>query len=285
MDETSLIIRYSWPHETSAVSNLAAVQLQNHAKCFFASLARGSVGVYEAQRVFLTLKCISLCADIEEKGVRMKLTVIDTPGFGDQINNENWYATILLSLHWIYKQLNIKIVSNQKPLPFSLLFLFSISLSSSSSHALGAPLTIGSFYPSNPFFSSCVYPSLPFPLLPHRSLNPSLPWTSWRPIMKFINDQYEAYLQEEININRKKRIPDSRVHCCIYFIPPTGHWWGHMQTWLNIDMRTQVYSSWTHAVKKACILILPSLSNKTLECYQCCHQLPFKWETTQRWTL
>lgn len=47
---------------------------------------------------------------------------------------------------------------------------------------------------------------------------------SWLPIMKFINDQYEAYLQEEINIDRKKRIPDSRVHCCIYFIPPTGHW-------------------------------------------------------------
>lgn len=33
-----------------------------------------------------------LCLDIEEKGVRMKLTVIDTPGFGDQINNENWWA-------------------------------------------------------------------------------------------------------------------------------------------------------------------------------------------------
>ncbi|TVB12444.1 Septin-9 [Bagarius yarrelli] len=28
--------------------------------------------------------------NIEEKGVRMKLTVIDTPGFGDHINNENW---------------------------------------------------------------------------------------------------------------------------------------------------------------------------------------------------
>lgn len=28
---------------------------------------------------------------IEEKGVKMKLTVIDTPGFGDQINNENWW--------------------------------------------------------------------------------------------------------------------------------------------------------------------------------------------------
>lgn len=29
---------------------------------------------------------------IEEGGVKMKLTVIDTPGFGDQINNENWYV-------------------------------------------------------------------------------------------------------------------------------------------------------------------------------------------------
>ncbi|KAG3268394.1 septin 9 [Ictidomys tridecemlineatus] len=30
-------------------------------------------------------------------------------------------------------------------------------------------------------------------------------------------------LQEEVNINRKKRIPDTRVHCCLYFIPATGH--------------------------------------------------------------
>lgn len=28
---------------------------------------------------------------IEEKGVRLKLTITDTPGFGDQINNESWY--------------------------------------------------------------------------------------------------------------------------------------------------------------------------------------------------
>ncbi|MEQ2200036.1 Septin-9, partial [Xenoophorus captivus] len=87
------------------------------------------------ERIPKTIEIKSISHDIEEKGVRMKLTVIDTPGFGDQINNEN----------------------------------------------------------------------------------------CWQPIMKFINDQYEAYLQEEININRKKRIPDSRVHCCIYFIPPTGH--------------------------------------------------------------
>jgi hypothetical protein len=37
---------------------------------------------------------------IEEGGVKMKLTVIDTPGFGDQINNENWYESALDALPW-----------------------------------------------------------------------------------------------------------------------------------------------------------------------------------------
>ncbi|XP_031421548.1 neuronal-specific septin-3-like [Clupea harengus] len=76
-----------------------------------------------------------LSAVIEEKGVKMKLTVIDTPGFGDQINNEN----------------------------------------------------------------------------------------CWEPIVSYVNEQYEMYLREELHVNRKRRIPDSRVHCCIYFLPATGH--------------------------------------------------------------
>ncbi|XP_037118649.1 septin 9b isoform X4 [Syngnathus acus] len=102
---------------------------------FKSKVSRKSVEPDAGDRIPKTVEIKSISHDIEEKGVRMKLTVIDTPGFGDQINNEN----------------------------------------------------------------------------------------CWQPIMKFINDQYEAYLQEEINIDRKKRIPDSRVHCCIYFIPPTGH--------------------------------------------------------------
>ncbi|XP_067315606.1 septin 9b isoform X2 [Pseudorasbora parva] len=102
---------------------------------FKSKVSRRSVMTTEEERIPKTIEIKSISHDIEEKGVRMKLTVIDTPGFGDQINNEN----------------------------------------------------------------------------------------CWQPIMKFINAQYEQYLQEEINIDRKKRIPDSRVHCCIYFIPPTGH--------------------------------------------------------------
>ncbi|NWI44588.1 SEPT9 protein, partial [Picathartes gymnocephalus] len=102
---------------------------------FKSKISRKSVQPTAEERIPKTIEIKSITHEIEEKGVRMKLTVIDTPGFGDHINNEN----------------------------------------------------------------------------------------CWQPIMKFINDQYEKYLQEEININRKKRIPDTRVHCCIYFIPATGH--------------------------------------------------------------
>ena len=72
---------------------------------------------------------------IEEQGVRLKLTVTDTPGFGDQVNNDK----------------------------------------------------------------------------------------CWEPIAEFVNEQFDRYLNEEVSINRKKVIPDTRVHCCLYFIPPTGH--------------------------------------------------------------
>lgn len=72
---------------------------------------------------------------IEEKGTRLRLTVTDTPGFGDQINNEN----------------------------------------------------------------------------------------CWLPILEYINEQYEKYLSEEQSVTRKKHIPDTRVHCCLYFVPPSGH--------------------------------------------------------------
>jgi len=46
---------------------------------------------------------------------------------------------------------------------------------------------------------------------------------SWEPILKYIQEQYDKYLIEETSIKRKPRVPDSRVHCCLYFIAPTGH--------------------------------------------------------------
>lgn len=48
---------------------------------------------------------------------------------------------------------------------------------------------------------------------------------SYKPIVKYINEQFEKYLQEELKINRSTNlsIEDSRVHCCLYLLPPTGH--------------------------------------------------------------
>uniref|UniRef100_A0A673BCP0 Septin-type G domain-containing protein n=1 Tax=Sphaeramia orbicularis TaxID=375764 RepID=A0A673BCP0_9TELE len=102
---------------------------------FKSKVSRKSCAPDYEEKISKTVKLHSVSHLIEEKGVKMKLTVIDTPGFGDQINNDN----------------------------------------------------------------------------------------CWEPIVKYVNEQYEKYLREELHINRKRRIPDTRVHCCIYFIPATGH--------------------------------------------------------------
>ncbi|KAI9360676.1 Septin-type guanine nucleotide-binding (G) domain-containing protein [Pilaira anomala] len=72
---------------------------------------------------------------IEENGVRLRLNIVDTPGYGDQVNNEN----------------------------------------------------------------------------------------CWEPIIKFIKDQHSAYLRKELTARRERYIVDTRVHCCLFFITPSGH--------------------------------------------------------------
>jgi len=72
---------------------------------------------------------------IVENGVRLRLNIVDTPGYGDQINNEG----------------------------------------------------------------------------------------CWDPIIKYIKDQHSAYLRKELTAMRDKYIQDTRIHCCLFFINPTGH--------------------------------------------------------------
>ncbi|KAI9250792.1 cell division control protein 10 [Sporodiniella umbellata] len=72
---------------------------------------------------------------IEENGVRLRLNIVDTPGYGDQVNNED----------------------------------------------------------------------------------------CWESIVKYIKDQHSGYLRKELTAQREKIIQDSRVHCCLYFISPSGH--------------------------------------------------------------
>lgn len=46
---------------------------------------------------------------------------------------------------------------------------------------------------------------------------------SWEPIVKYIKDQYSLFLRKELTPEREQRINDTRIHCVLYFISPTGH--------------------------------------------------------------
>jgi septin 3/9/12 len=41
--------------------------------------------------------------------------------------------------------------------------------------------------------------------------------------VKYIKDQHSAYLRKELTAMRDRYIQDTRIHCCLYFINPTGH--------------------------------------------------------------
>ncbi|KAM0689495.1 hypothetical protein Q7P36_010366 [Cladosporium allicinum] len=45
----------------------------------------------------------------------------------------------------------------------------------------------------------------------------------WDPIVKYIKDQHSAYLRKELTAQRERYIQDTRIHCCLYFISPSGH--------------------------------------------------------------
>ncbi len=45
---------------------------------------------------------------------------------------------------------------------------------------------------------------------------------SYKPIIKYIDEQFERFLNDESGLNRRN-ISDNRVHCCFYFISPWGH--------------------------------------------------------------
>jgi septin 3/9/12 len=102
----------------------------------FASHLIDSKGRLEAtETIKQTTEIQTVSHVIVENGVRLRLNIVDTPGYGDQINNEN----------------------------------------------------------------------------------------CWDPIIKYIKDQHSAYLRKELTAMRDRYIQDTRIHCCLYFINPTGH--------------------------------------------------------------
>ena len=42
------------------------------------------------EKIKQTVKIDASSVEIEERGVKLRLTVVDTPGFGDSLNTEDW---------------------------------------------------------------------------------------------------------------------------------------------------------------------------------------------------
>ena len=49
-----------------------------------------------------TVSIQSISADIEENGVRLRLTVVDTPGFGDFVNNDDSWRPIVENIEQLF---------------------------------------------------------------------------------------------------------------------------------------------------------------------------------------
>ncbi|CAF0964597.1 unnamed protein product [Brachionus calyciflorus] len=85
------------------------------------------------EKISKTISITTRTAELEEKGVKLKLTVVDTPGFGDSLNTDE----------------------------------------------------------------------------------------SWKKISEYIDQQfYSYYLHESSYGIERKRLQDTRIHCCLYFLPP-----------------------------------------------------------------
>jgi len=46
--------------------------------------------LFLVDRIHQTVSIETNTVEIEEKGIKLKLTVVDTPGFGDAVDNTAW---------------------------------------------------------------------------------------------------------------------------------------------------------------------------------------------------
>ncbi|RKP04796.1 Septin-type guanine nucleotide-binding (G) domain-containing protein [Thamnocephalis sphaerospora] len=95
--------------------------------------SKGRHSAEDASRQTVEIQAVS--HEMIENGVKLRLTIVDTPGYGDQVNNDN----------------------------------------------------------------------------------------CWEPIIKYIKDQHAIYLRKELTATRERYVQDTRIHCCLFFIAPTGH--------------------------------------------------------------
>lgn len=57
---------------------------------FFCSWLIYKLLLWTSDRIHQTVEIETNTVEIEEKGIRLRLTVVDTPGFADAVDNTDW---------------------------------------------------------------------------------------------------------------------------------------------------------------------------------------------------
>ncbi|XP_030848317.1 septin-2-like isoform X3 [Strongylocentrotus purpuratus] len=71
---------------------------------FLTDLYKDRVTLNAEERIDKTAEIQRSSIDIEEQGVRLRLTVVDTPGFGDSVNSENSWGPIISHIESKFEQ-------------------------------------------------------------------------------------------------------------------------------------------------------------------------------------
>ena len=53
---------------------------------------------FSVEKIKQTVKIDASTVEIEERGVKLRLTVVDTPGFGDSLNSIDWLVEIYIKI-------------------------------------------------------------------------------------------------------------------------------------------------------------------------------------------
>ncbi|XP_041455462.1 septin-5-like isoform X3 [Lytechinus variegatus] len=71
---------------------------------FLTDLYKDRASLNAEERIDKTVEIQRSSIDIEEQGVRLRLTVVDTPGFGDSVNSENSWGPIISHIESKFEQ-------------------------------------------------------------------------------------------------------------------------------------------------------------------------------------
>lgn len=104
---------------------------------------------YLTEKIERTVQIEASTVEIEERGVKLRLTVVDTPGYGDAINSQDWLEpSFPLNWTWVLLKLSLMTCSCSRPVsaPSSATSTTSLNATSTTRAALIADtlLTIGS---------------------------------------------------------------------------------------------------------------------------------------------